>query len=134
MTDQEPWRVLIASNHPLFGKGLRSLLQEHWQEQVLVVGLVSDIDQAMHALDDLNPDLVIVDYDDHDLNRDAFLTRFVKTDHQLRVVLLSLQEGTKGSRATVYDRRSMEASRIEGWLDQGLPSPKEPTTEVGENS
>lgn len=134
MANRDPWRVLIASNHPLFGKGLRSLLQEHWQEEVLVVGLVSNIDQAMRALDDLDPDLVVVDYDDQQLNRDAFLSRFVKTNHPLRVVLLSLQEGKKGSRATVYDRRNLEASRIEDWLDQGIPSRRERTTEVGDNT
>lgn len=124
MTSSKPrppvWRVLIASNHPLFGKGLRSLLQNRWPEEVVIVGLVSSIDQAMQALDDHTPDVVIVDYDDQDLNREAFLKRLIKTKHQLRVVLLSLQEGEKGSEAIVYDRRNLEASRIEEWLDQGI--------------
>lgn len=129
MTASDPktpvWQVLIASNHPLFGKGLRSLLQERWPEEVVILGLVSSIDQAMEALDAYDPDVVIVDYDDQDLNRDAFLQRLIKTEHQLRVVLLSLQEGEKGSEAVVYDRRNLEASRIEEWLNQGIFSERD---------
>lgn len=120
-----PWRVLIASNHPLFGKGLRNLLQERWPEQVVILGLVSSIDGAMQSLHDHDPDVVIVDYDDQDLNREAFLSRLIKTEHQVRVVLLSLQEGEKGSEAVVYDRRNVEAARIEEWLDQGIFTAKD---------
>lgn len=129
-----PWRVLIASNHPLFGKGLRSLLVERWQEDIYVVGLVSSIDQAMQALEHHNPDLIIVDYDDQALDREAFLSRFMKTEHQLRVVLLSLQDGSAGHQATIYDRRTMEAARIEDWLDHGIPGRKDIKSEVGDNS
>jgi hypothetical protein len=41
------------------------------------------------------------------------------------VVLLSLQEGEKGSEAVVYDRRNVEAARIEEWLDQGIFTAKD---------
>jgi chemotaxis response regulator CheB len=128
-----PWRVLIASNHSLFGKGLRSLLREHWQDDVNVVGLVTNIDEAMDALENLNPNLVIVDYDDEALNRDAFLARFVETKQQLRVVLLSLKEGQEGAEATLYDRRTLKAARIEDWFRQGEPGQADPE-ERGENS
>jgi chemotaxis response regulator CheB len=79
----------------------------------------------MQSLHEHDPDVVIVDYDDQDLNREAFLTRLIKTEHQVRVVLLSLQEGEKGSEAVVYDRRNVEASRIEEWLDQGIFTAKD---------
>jgi len=134
MNQSSPWRVLIASNHPLFGQGLRSLLQERWGDQVCVLGLVRELDQTMQALDEMEPDLLIVDYDDQALNREAFLTRLIHTEHQLRVVLLSLQEGRKGSQATVYDRRTMEASRIEEWLDQGMAAGRDTPFEVGDSS
>ena len=111
----KPRRILIASRHTLFGQGLRSLFLERKQVNVEVVGIVSDLDEAMDALDQLNPDLIIVDYDDDMLNRDEFLARFVEGDQQLRVVLLSLQGD---SNAIVYDRRSMAASQIDNWLDE----------------
>ena len=113
-------RVLIASNHALFAQGLRSLLRERQAEGVEVVGVVSNLDEAMAALDKLHPDLIIVDYDDDVLNRDEFLARFVEGEGKLRVVLLSLQGG---SEALVYDRR-WQTNRIGAvWLTtkQALP-------------
>jgi DNA-binding NarL/FixJ family response regulator len=65
-------RVLIASSHSLFGQGLRSLLRERKEAGVEIVGMVSNLDEALLALDQLNPDLIIVDYDDKKLNRDEF--------------------------------------------------------------
>ena len=79
-----------------------------------VVGMVSTIDEVLAALKKLNPDLVIVDYDDGRVNREEFLARFVEGEGRLRVVLLSLKEG--GDEAIVYDRRTMAASQIEDWL------------------
>jgi cytochrome c oxidase subunit 2 len=111
-----PWRILIASSHPLFAEGLRSLLQKRQGTEALVVGLVSTIDEALAALNTLHPDLVIVDYDDERVNRDEFLARFVEGEGQLRVVLLSLREG--GDEAIVYDRRTLAASQVENWLEK----------------
>jgi cytochrome c oxidase subunit 2 len=112
---QKPQRVLIASSHELFGQGLRSLLEEKKGKEVEVVGLVSDLVGAITALENLDPDMVIVDYDDERLNRDEFLAHFVEGEKKLRVVLLSLQDGGE---AVVYDRRTMAATQIDEWFDE----------------
>jgi cytochrome c oxidase subunit 2 len=111
----KPRRVLIASSHPLFGQGLRSLLQERKETAATVVGMVSTLEQALAAIEKLHPDLVIVDYDDEKLNRDEFLARFVESEATIRVVLLSLQSGKE---ALVYDRRTLAASQVDNWLDE----------------
>ena len=110
-----PRRVLIASSHPLFGQGLRSLLKERHGDHVQVVGMVSSLAEAVTAINQQNPDLVIVDYDDENLNREEFLARFVESEKKLRVVLLSLQSGGD---ALVYDRRTLSASQIDNWFDE----------------
>ena len=110
-----PRRVLIASGHPLFGQGLRNLLKERQGPDALVVGMVSDLEGALRELERLHPDLIIIDYDDENLDRDEFLAHFVEAEWKLRVVLLSLQSG---SQAIVYDRRSMAAAQIDDWLDE----------------
>lgn len=112
-------RVLIASSHALFGQGLRSLLKERGEESVEVVGMVSNLEEAIEALDTLDPDLIIVDYDDETLNREEFLARFVEGEKKLRVVLLSLQSGKE---ALVYDRRTLSAAQIDDWLDEWTTS------------
>jgi DNA-binding NarL/FixJ family response regulator len=78
MTPTEPQRILIASSHPLFAQGLNSLLQRRPDMDAEVVGMVSTIEDALEALKNLHPDLVIVDYDDDRVNREEFLARFVE--------------------------------------------------------
>ena len=107
-------RVLIVSSHPLFGQGLRRLLEERGEAEVRVVSMVSSVEEAVSALETTGLDLVIVDYDDERVNRDEFLARFVEGAGQMRVVLLSLKEG--GSEAIVYDRRNLAAAQIDDWL------------------
>ena len=128
----KPQRVLIASSHPLFGQGLRSLLESR-QRAVEIIGVVSNIDEAVDALDTSAPDLVIVDYDDELLNRDEFLAKFVEGEKKLRVVLLSLSDAEQ---ALVYDRRAMAAAQIDDWLEEWtygggveMPQPPDPTTQ-----
>ena len=114
ISQSNPRRVLIASNHPLFSEGLRNLLQERQSNPVDVLGVVSDMEETKKALDLLDPDLIIIDYDDNKLNREEFLAHFVEGEKKLRVVLLSLQQGKQ---AVIYDRRTMAATQIDEWLE-----------------
>lgn len=116
-------RVLIASSHPLFAQGLTKLLQKRQDEKIVVLGVVSTSDEAISAITELKPDLVIVDYDDDSVNREEFLAHFMGSSGKLRVVLLSLKEG--GDQAVVYDRRNMAASQIDDWLSEWTQSPYE---------
>ena len=52
-------RILIADDHPVVRKGLRSLLEE--EPGFLVVGEAEDGTQALEFLDQLKPDVMIVD-------------------------------------------------------------------------
>ena len=98
------------------------MLETHQDERVEVVGVVANVDEALSALQALQPDLVVVDYDDGEVNREEFLRRFVESEHRLRVVLLSLKEG--GSNALVYDRQTMAASKINDWLHEWKAIPQ----------
>jgi cytochrome c oxidase subunit 2 len=119
-------RVLIASSHPLFAKGLTRLLQKRQEEDVDVLGVVSTSEEAFDAIRRLQPDLIIVDYDDEAVNRDEFLAHFMESAGTLRVVLLSLKEG--GDEAVVYDRRNLAASQINEWLNEWTETPQEEET------
>jgi DNA-binding NarL/FixJ family response regulator len=110
-------RVLIVSSHPLFSEGLRRILQSRSAADANVVAVTCCVDDALKAIEDLSPDLVIVDYDDEEVNREEFLVKFVEGERQLRVVLLSLKEG--GSEAIVYDRRTLAASQVDDWFSDG---------------
>ncbi len=110
-------RVLIVSSHPLFGAGLRSLLQERQAPNVEVVGMAAATDEALAALAALKPDIVIVDHDDKAVNRKEFLARFVEGDRPMRVVLVSLKEGGE---VVAYDRRTLAPTQAEDWLEASI--------------
>ena len=99
-----------------------------------IVGMVSNLDQAMQALEELDPDLVIVDYDDQALNRDEFLAALCGWREKIAGGAAFLQSANE---AIVYDRRTLAASQIDDWLKEWSFSTQEtqvkPST-PGENS
>lgn len=119
-----PRRVLIASANPLFGKGLQKIFQERWGTQAVVVGLTGSMGETLQAMETLQPDLVIVDYDDRSMNRAEFLSHFVAGDRPMQVMLVSLRGG--GS-AVVYDRHTLTPSEAEDWLN--VPKTIQPAPE-----
>jgi DNA-binding NarL/FixJ family response regulator len=54
-----PVRILIADDHPVVRKGLRSLLEE--EPEITVVGEAEDGTQALAEIERLKPDIAIVD-------------------------------------------------------------------------
>jgi DNA-binding NarL/FixJ family response regulator len=54
-----PVRILIADDHPVVRKGLRSLLEE--ESEIKVVGEAEDGTQALAEIEHLRPDIAIVD-------------------------------------------------------------------------
>lgn len=127
--DTSSQRVLIASTHPLFGKGLLSLLENRWAGQVTIVGLVSTVDETKSALKIHQPDLLIIDYDDR-LSREELLQQFIQGREKMRIVLLSLKDGQEGAEAIVYDRRKMAASNIEDWLHSRIANHQDFTGDI----
>jgi cytochrome c oxidase subunit 2 len=109
-----PRRILIASANPLFGKGLRKLFEERWGNQAEVVGLASSMEETFKAMDKLEPDLVVLDYDDKTINREAFLSHFMAGERPMQVMLVSLKSS---GAVVVYDRKSLSTSEADDWLN-----------------
>ncbi|MFH1723546.1 MAG: response regulator transcription factor [Elusimicrobiota bacterium] len=83
-------RVLIVDDHPIVRLGLTQLIN---QEQDLVVcGEAEDVDQALRALADLEPDIAIVDISLKN-SSGIELIRAIKTRHEgLPVLALSMHD------------------------------------------
>jgi cytochrome c oxidase subunit 2 len=111
--DKHPHRVLIASANPLFAHGLRRLLTHHWEAESLEIGLTTTMEESLRAMNDLHPDLVIVDFDDRSIDREKFLSHFVAGSRTLVVMLVSLEDS---GNVVVYDRRTMSPLQAEEWL------------------
>ena len=58
-TDMSPIRILIADDHEIFRRGLRSLLESHAEWEVC--GEATDGQDAVEQAQELNPDVVVLD-------------------------------------------------------------------------
>ncbi len=110
---QDPRRVLIASANPLFREGLRKVYAERWGDSAVIVGMPATMEETLTALDEKQPDLVIVDHDDQTMNRDEFLNRFMSGEAPMQVVLVSLGASEP---VVIYDRRRLSSAQAEDWL------------------
>ncbi len=118
--NQEPSRrVLIASANPLFARGLEKLITRHREGREVDIRLVGSMAEVMAALENWEPDLVILDYADVDtpgaIQREAFLSRFFAGKQPMQIMLVSL---SASGEAVVYDRRTLTPAQAEDWLDQ----------------
>jgi cytochrome c oxidase subunit II len=110
----QPRRVLIVSANPLFREGLRKVYAARWGQQAVITGMPTDMQETLSMLETHQPDLVIVDYDDRTINREAFMNRFVTGESPMQVVLVSLKES---GQVVVYDRRRLTSAQAEDWLN-----------------
>ncbi len=110
-----PRRVVIASVNPLFGKGLQNMLQKRWGQGATIIRLTSNLEETLHALDDLLPDLMIVDFDDQTMNRKEFLKHFIASEQPMQLMLISLKDS---GQVVVYDRKTLSPSQAENWLGE----------------
>jgi len=109
-------RVLIVSSHPLFGQGLRLLLESRPEMDVEVVGVVENIIEAIKVVGSQHVNLIVMDNADETIQRDDILTQLMDGERAVRVVFLTLKE--RGNEAIVYDRRTMSAFQIDDWLSE----------------
>ena len=108
-----PRRVIIASANPLFREGLRKTYATQWGERAVIVGTPATMEETLTALETLQPDLMIVDYDDKTINRDEFLSRFLTGESPMRVVLVSLGSTEP---VVIYHRERLTSAQADAWL------------------
>ncbi|HVP06574.1 MAG TPA: response regulator transcription factor [Candidatus Acidoferrum sp.] len=81
-------KILIADDHRLFRDGLRNMLSR--QEDLEVVGETTNGPSTVRAVDELKPDLVLMDISMPELNG-VEATRRIRTAHpSVRIVVLSM--------------------------------------------
>jgi len=106
--------VVIASSHPLFRDGLLRLLQRREAQPLTVLGNAATTQQALAMLAEFNPAMIIVDYDDREIDRKVMLDYFVEGQGgDTRLVLVSLNNEGE---VIVYDRRTLAPAQVEDWL------------------
>jgi DNA-binding NarL/FixJ family response regulator len=85
-----PIRVLLADDHEVVRRGLRSILET--QRDCEVVGEAADGRQAVTLVKDLNPDIVILDISMPLLNGLEATRQILKMRPQTKVLILTVHE------------------------------------------
>ncbi len=106
-------KVIISSANPLFALGLEKILRRRHQEGQIEIRHMKNMEETLMGLEQWKPDVVVVDYDDHTINRSEFLHQFVRGELPMRVMLVSL---IASGAVVVYNRRTLSTDQAEDWL------------------
>jgi DNA-binding NarL/FixJ family response regulator len=104
-------RVFIVSKHPLFGKGVESLLAQ--RGCVAIVGLEQDGETALRCVQELRADVVIVDCDSRDTAVCALITRMLALAPPVKVLGVGLHDNT----LYIFRREEKTVATVEDLLD-----------------
>ena len=85
--------ILLVDDHPLFRKGLRLLLEE--QEDFQIVGEAGDGWEAIERFRNLSPDVVIMDISMPDFNGIDATRKILDEKPSTKVVALSMHGGKR---------------------------------------
>lgn len=85
-----PLRILIADDHPLFRKGMRTLLES--MSEIEVVGQAATGPEAVEMATALQPDLVLMDLQMPGGSGLAAIRRISRTSPHIRILVVTLFE------------------------------------------
>jgi DNA-binding NarL/FixJ family response regulator len=87
---ENPVRLLLVDDHPLFLEGVRSLVEE--AADINVVGQASSGARALRMIADLQPDVVALDLSMPDMNGTTLAKHVAMLESRTRLVILSAHE------------------------------------------
>lgn len=90
MNDISEIRIVIADDHPVVRKGLRALLAEH--PGLTVVGEAGDGETALALIDELRPDVAVLDVDMPRLDGFAIVRALAGRSSPVRLIFLTLHD------------------------------------------
>jgi NarL family two-component system response regulator LiaR len=83
----EPVRLLIVDDHVFVRKGIRALLET--EEDILVVGEAQDGAEALDRIEELNPDVILLDLLMPKMNGIEVIEHTIARDPSARILVLT---------------------------------------------
>jgi len=105
--------VLIASANSIFRNGILKILSTREDFNQLVIDQASNIKDVLSKYIKNKPRVLIVDFDDKNINKKKFLNSFLQDQHNAQLLLVSLQQG---GNVIFYDRLQLSMDEAHLWL------------------
>jgi cytochrome c oxidase subunit 2 len=105
--------VLIASANSIFRKGIEKILSNRTDFNHLVIQQAGDIEEVLEKYSKYKPSILIIDFDDKNINRKIFLNSFMDEQHNAKLLLVSLQQT---GNVIFYDRQVLSTDQAHQWL------------------
>jgi glycerol-3-phosphate cytidylyltransferase-like family protein len=83
-------RVLIVSGHALFAQGMAEWLRQ--QLDVDIVGLEKDMDKATRSIEQMEPDVILLEMDQDARDPSSALMRFLRNGLDTQIIGVNLQD------------------------------------------
>ena len=90
MTTADPVRIVIVDDHPMVAEGIQSILESY--DDIAVVGTLSNGQEAVDRVDDLAPDVVLLDLNMPGLSGLSATDMILEKRSQTRVLILSMHD------------------------------------------
>ncbi len=84
-------RIVIADDHPIFRQGLRQVIEK--DEQLCVVGEAEDGESAIAKIQELKPDIVILDIDMPKLDGFQVVKKMHEKTLSVKTIFLTMHKG-----------------------------------------
>lgn len=108
----QPCRVVVVDDHALLRDGTRTIIDE--QQDLCVVGEADNVDRALALINQLNPDVVLMDVRLPGLNGIEGTRRIARQHPLVRVLIVSAYDDEE------YVRGALEAGAA-GYLSKAAP-------------
>ena len=99
-------RVFIISNHQMFGRGLERLLD--YKTHIEIVGQETDVERAIQRINEIQPDVVILDGDEPPYDSSSMVFQILKQPSIPKVIGLNLQNNI----LYIYEARQWMARSV----------------------
>ena len=85
-----PARIVIVDDHPMVAEGIQSILESY--DDIAVVGTLSNGQEAVDCVDDLTPDVILLDLNMPGLSGLSATEMILEKRPQTRVLILSMHD------------------------------------------
>lgn len=113
--------VLIASANSIFRNGIIKIFSKRKDFETYSIFHVADNQELLDKFSTLKPSILVIDYDDINIEKSSFMNSFMELEHNAQLLLVSLQQGGD---VVFYDRQILSLDEAHQWLQFPLSGKK----------